>query len=164
MNKHFSEMVLALPEWHPLKTYYKENRKLSLLLEELSNCKIKNEFKKFLDLFNQVNEVKIHYQRKDRLIFPLMDKYGLQGANWGMLTFQDANQLLLAYLKRKIDSGDFDSIDEDIKITLEELSRMIVSEETHYFPKTLEVFSEEDWKRVRMEENRIGWAFKIIPG
>jgi PAS domain S-box-containing protein len=163
MNSNYPEFVKILPEWHPVKTYFKENKKLLKLLHELSDVDITKNFQLFFNLFNQISEVDIRYTRKENQLFPYLEKYGWNGPSQGMWAFHDANRDLLRNLRKKIEAKDFNSLNEDVSIIIGELQRMILVEEMRLLPYALELLAEKDWKEMRTGEEEIGWAFNVSP-
>ena len=163
MNENFPEFVKQLDDWHPIKTYFRENKALNGLLHELSEVDSKDNFQLFFNIFNQVAEVDIRYTRKENQLFPFFEKYGWNGPSQGMWAFHDANRDLLRLLRKKIEEKDFSTINNDIQILIGELQRMMLVEEMRLLPYSLELLKEEDWKEMRKGEEEIGWAFNVRP-
>lgn len=163
MNNHFPEFVKALPEWHPVKTYFRENRELFTLLHEFSSVEIDKDLQLFNSLFNQISEIDIHYTRKENQLFPFLEKHGWNGPSQGMWAFHDSNRDLIRNLRRNIEAKNFISISDDVQILIGELQRMILVEEMRLLPYSFELLSEEDWREMSLGEVEIGWAFNIRP-
>lgn len=163
MNQNFPEFVKILPEWHPVRTYFKENRALTGLLHEFSKADIKSDFQLFFSLFNQIAEVDIRYTRKENQLFPFLEKYGWNGPSQGMWAFHDANRDLLRHLRKKIETKDLNATEVDVQMIIGELQRMMLVEEMRLLPYALELLAEEDWKQMRIGEEEIGWAFNVKP-
>ncbi|MFN8240378.1 MAG: DUF438 domain-containing protein, partial [Bacteroidales bacterium] len=95
---------------HPADTFMKENRELGkvinslgILLDEVSKLK-RNEVKGWLisvhTLFNSLMDVDKHYRRKEYLLFPFLEKYGITGppkVMWGK--HDEIRQLLKASIE-----------------------------------------------------------------
>lgn len=163
MNDVFPEYVNVLPEWHPVKTYFKENKALIGLLHQISEVDLSSNFQLFFNLFNQISEIDIRYTRKENQLFPFLEKYGWNGPSQGMWAFHDANRDLLRNLRKKIETKEINSISNDIQIIIGELQRMMLVEEMRLLPYALELLAEKDWKEMRIGEEEIGWAFNIKP-
>lgn len=163
MKEVFPDFVIELPDWHPVKTYFKENKILTELLHEFSEVDVMTNFQLFFSLFNQISEVDIRYTRKENQLFPFLEKYGWNGPSQGMWAFHDANRDLLRDLRKKIEAKKFQSIKNDVQIIIGELQRMMLVEEMRLLPHALELLSENDWKEMRTGEEEIGWAFKVAP-
>ena len=69
---------------HPVHTFKKENEAVARLIEEIqtdiyaykSDASKKNA-RKILNGFEMLNEIDKHYLRKENLLFPFMEKYGI---------------------------------------------------------------------------------------
>lgn len=164
MNTSFPEYIKILPEWHPAKTYFKENRALIDLLHQISEVDLPTDFQLFFNLFNQIAEVDIRYTRKENQLFPFLEKHGWNGPSQGMWAFHDANRDLLRNLRKKIESKEYDLLKNDIQIIIGELQRMILVEEMRLLPGAVEMLTEIEWQEMRIGEEEIGWAFNIRPG
>ena len=163
MNNFFPDFVNELPEWHPIKTYFKENRALGGLLHHLSEVDIKDNYQLFYSLFIQISEVDIRYTRKENQLFPFLEKHGWKGPSQGMWAFHDANRDLLRNFRKKLEAKNFDLIEKDLMIIIGELQRMALVEETHLLPNALKLLTETDWAEMFTGEEEIGWAFDIKP-
>lgn len=163
MNENYPEFVKILPEWHPVKTYFKENKVLVELLRDFSKADLKNDFQLFFSLFNQIAEVDIRYTRKENQLFPFLEKYGWNGPSQGMWAFHDANRDLIRNLRKKIENKDLGAAEIDVQMIVGEFQRMMLVEEMRLLPYALELLEEKDWKEMRIGEEEIGWAFNLKP-
>lgn len=164
MNQVFPEFVETLPEWHPVKTYFLENRLMNGLLHEIAEINVKENFQLFFNLFNQIAQVDIRYTRKENQLFPFLEKYGWNGPSQGMWAFHDANRDIIRNMRKKIEASDLDSVEADVQILIGELQRMMLVEEMRLLPHALELLKEDDWKEMKTGEEEIGWAFGVKPG
>jgi len=86
-----------IPPGHPVDTFKRENKELLKVVDQLealysqvTSLKSENEtgpyFLKIKTLFNNLMDVEKHYLRKENLVFPFMEKYGITGppkVMWG---------------------------------------------------------------------------------
>lgn len=163
MNSDFPDFVQPLPEWHPVKTYFLENKILTELLHELAEADPLKNYQLFVNIFNNISTVDIRYTRKENQLFPFLEKYGWNGPSQGMWAFHDSNRELLKGMRSKIYSKNFESIHSDVQVLIGELQRMILVEEMRLLPYSLELLKEEDWHQMSSGEEEIGWAFNVIP-
>lgn len=163
MNKDFPDFVVDLPNWHPVKTFFEENKILNGLIHEISSVDPKESFQLFFSLFNQISEIDIRYTRKENQLFPFLEKYGWNGPSQGMWAFHDANRNIFRLIRKKIEDKKIEDLAEDSQIMIGELQRMMLVEEMRLLPYALELLKEEDWKNMRQGEAEIGWAFGIKP-
>lgn len=163
MYENSPEFVKILPDWHPVKTYFKENKALNALLHELSKVDPEKDFQLFFSLFNQVGEVDKRYTRKENQLFPFLEKHGWNGPSQGMWSFHDANRDIIRLIRKKIEHRDLAGVADDIRILIGELQRMMAVEEMRLLPYAMELLTDEDWIQMRTGEEEIGWAFNIRP-
>lgn len=163
MSTTFPEFVKTLPEWHPVKTYCKENEALRQLLLELSTAVEVNDTQLFFSLFNQISEVDIHYTRKENQLFPYLEKYGWNGPSQGMWSFHDANRDILRGMRKKIEDKNLEGAMNDVPMLIGELQRMMLVEEMRLLPYAMELLNADDWKKMSEGEEEIGWCFNVRP-
>ena len=86
-----------VPPGHPVDTFKKENRELEKVIarlnekyDHLGELQDGKELKTYLlevkGLFNRLSDVEKHYLRKENLLFPYLEKYGITGppkVMWG---------------------------------------------------------------------------------
>ncbi|MFD1431504.1 DUF438 domain-containing protein [Lacticaseibacillus yichunensis] len=100
-----------------------------------------------------------HYQRKENLIFPLMDKYGITAppkVMWGVDDeirgwIKDAQQLASAPV-----IPDRYAVEAAIQKAAKEVDEMVFKEEEIMLPMVLEVFTPSDWGMIAKESDPIG--------
>ena len=78
---------------HPMQVFMEENRALERVMEEKVEPALKAfregaaSAMEFLDDFNLLFDVDKHYKRKEEVLFPLLEKYGVYGPTkvmWGV--------------------------------------------------------------------------------
>ncbi len=154
---------------HPLHTFKLENR----ALEELINNRIKphlNEFQaddshtelhSLIEDFNLLWDVDKHYSRKENLLFPYMEKYGITAppkVMWGVddeirAGIKDVKKGLLKY-----DRGSRDAVSAKARETVEQVTEMIFKEENILFPMVAETLTEDEWLTIADESVAIGYC------
>jgi len=116
------------------------------------------------EMVNKLMDVGKHYERKENLIFPYMERHGVTGPTQVMWAKDDeARGLLKKFadgIKREFDSvselaGTLESLAEPALAALEE---MIHKEEDILLPMCLDKFSEEEWGEIFIESPKIGWC------
>ncbi len=131
---------------HPLYTYQEENRIAMKLLEE-----VKEKFRP-LKLI-KLTQIITHYTRLENQLFPILEAKGFTGPASVMWAKHDE---IRALIKEK----DTKKMDE----LLSEIEGMIDKEERILFPTALEKLNDEDWARVKLGEEEIGFSFGVKPG
>jgi len=157
---------------HPVHTFKLENR----ALEELINNKIPSLLGKFknsdtrenisilLEEIRTLHGIDKHYSRKENLLFPYLEKYGITAppkVMWGVDDeirdeIKEVIELLSNY------SGDKDKVEEKITNVIRRLNDMIYKEENILLPMALETLTEDEWLKIAEESEEIGY-FLVKP-
>ncbi|HOJ63674.1 MAG TPA: DUF438 domain-containing protein [Spirochaetota bacterium] len=156
---------------HPVHTYMAENKELKKIIKSYQNVskKIKNKkdneslIKEFINIFNKLKDVNIHYTRKENQLFPFLEKKGFTGPSKVMWAKHDEIRKMLKDIEEKIKINDFDSILQISKDLITELNGMIFKEEMILFPTAIKKLTISDWILIKNGENQIGYAW-IKPG
>jgi len=153
---------------HPIHTFMLENRALERLIEE----SIKPHLKEFeenphkeivyllLEDFNLLYDIDKHYSRKENLIFPFIEKYGITAppqVMWGVddeirASIKEVKSLLLKEDRVKIE------IVKKVQDLIYEITEMIFKEESILFPMTIDNLSQDEWITIMEESEEIGYC------
>lgn len=156
---------------HPVYLFKLENReieKLTGLLKDTLEKKDEYELSSFKELLKErllkLKGVETHYERKEQLLFPFLEKQGFTGPSkvmWGK--DNEVRDLLKKALT------ELDSISERKEIEryasqaldplVEEIEGMIFKEENILFPICLEKLNPGDWVEILRESDDIGYVF-----
>ncbi|WP_207265091.1 DUF438 domain-containing protein, partial [Desulfovibrio sp. Huiquan2017] len=169
-----SSVDSELPEMapgHPIHTMQAENREAARKAERLDEA-----VKQTSDdltyaaahqgLQNGVNELADiirHYERKENQLFPIMESHGLTAPPQVMWAIHDDIRQLFKQTRAELETNDREkslSLISNLSVAVRDL---IHKEETIMFPMCFEAFSEEDWVKVRLGEEEIGFAW-VVPG
>ncbi|MDO3413112.1 DUF438 domain-containing protein [Saccharibacillus sp. CPCC 101409] len=157
---------------HPVHTFKLENRELERLtgfsiglhLEKfLKDDSDKNRFKLVEDL-NLLLDVDKHYSRKENLLFPYLERYGIYGPTqvmWGVddgirAAVKEAKRLLTEY------DGDREKVRAQVEYAVQEVDGMVFKEENILLPMALKKLTEDEWVKIADETEEIGYC--LIPG
>lgn len=164
------------PPGHPVDTFFKENRALTAKIAELRDiCKASESepddapaLESILRLLEHVNalmDVDKHYARKENLLFPFLEKYGITGppkVMWGK--HDEARELLKAAVEslQQSKDGDAGTLKEVIKLVVEPamaaIEEMIFKEEQILFPMCLDTLSDAEWYDIYRQSPEIGYC------
>ena len=101
-----------------------------------------------------------HYKRKENLIFPFLERYGITGppqVMWGVddeirADIKTVQKMLAEY------SGEREVLIQKIEETLEQVSEMIFKENSILLPMTLDNLTEDDWIKIAEDGDEIGYC------
>ena len=168
-------MKLVAPG-HPVDTFKQENRELARVASQLNDLfavvqaeasgRVQETYLNSVKtLFNSLMDVDKHYRRKENLLFPFLEKYGITGPPKVMWGKHDETRDLL---KNAINSlnmpGELTSemmqmkIDLHLKPAARAITDMIMKEEEILLPMTLDKLSEADWYDIYRQTNEIGYC------
>lgn len=153
---------------HPVHTFKLENREL----EKLINERIKPHMESFkasdsrdnvnqlLEDFNALWEIDKHYSRKENLLFPYMEKYGITAppkVMWGVddeirAAVKESRKLITSY------RGNREQVLEKANEAVNRVIEMIFKEENILFPMVLDTLAEDEWVKIAEESEEIGYC------
>lgn len=150
---------------HPVHTLEQENRYIEKVIEdEIRPNLAKNNKQGLLEGINKLEKIAIHYERKENLFFPYMEKYGMTAppkVMWGVDDeirdqIKEVKNLLL---QEKIDES-FVSKAEDM---LNRVTEMIFKEEKIMAPMLIEQLTQDEWKLIASESRELGYLIDHVP-
>lgn len=164
-----------LPAGHPVDTFRRENRALEeaigtarervTALEAVADQAYPAaERLALLEAFNALMDVDKHYQRKEHLVFSILERHGNTGPSKVMWAKDDE---VRDFLKSTIEVLREESLSgAELKLlvptvlrpALAALESMIYKEETILLPMCLGLFTEEEWGEVWRDSPRYGWC------
>jgi len=153
---------------HPIHTFKLENRAIEKLilekmrpdLEEFLSRDTEENRLKLLEDLNQLLDIDKHYSRKENLIFPYLEKYGITAppkVMWGVddeirEELKQVKNLLIDY------KGNKEKVKEELNKALTKVTEMIFKEENILFPMVLETLSEDEFLAIAEESDEIGYC------
>jgi len=115
-----------------------------------------------------LNDIKKHYERKEQLLFPLLEKKGFTGPSkvmWGkhndIRAMLNRAQNELAAVKTAAHLRTYTA--DILTPLLEEVSGMIFKEEHILFPTALEKLTADEWAQILRESADIGYVYIQVP-
>lgn len=164
----------AFPAGHPVDVFYQENieikkvvdqaRALLNNLQHITEAAFHSYVFDLLSCFNQLMDVDKHYQRKEYLVFPHMEKKGITGppkVMWGKHDeIRDQLKGSIEVLQNKeLKKSDLsDALDLLFFPVLQALWDMVQKEEEILFPMSMDVLSTEDWWNIHKQTLEFGFC------
>lgn len=102
-----------------------------------------------------------HYHRKEKLYFPIMERYGHYAPTRAMWRGDDRIRALYKGVKRQIDQLphiDLTHVLKTYDAFVKEFKAMIFQEEALFIPIVASTFHEEDWIAIATESDAFGYA------
>lgn len=153
---------------HPVHTFKLENRRLESLVNDRIKPHIENfnssdsqeNLQKLIDDFNTLSEIDKHYSRKENLLFPFMEKYGITAPPKVMWGVDDEIRDAVKEIKKLLAdyTGNKNELTEKADTVANRVIEMIFKEENILFPMVMETLSEDEWLRIKEESGKIGYT------
>ncbi|WP_127594078.1 DUF438 domain-containing protein [Paenibacillus lautus] len=153
---------------HPVFTFKMENQEI----DRLANFKIALHLDQFLKDQGEANRLKLledfsllydvdkHYSRKENLLFPFLEKYGVYGPTKVMWAVDDGIRMGIQEVKSKLThyEGNAQSVMDLAKRVLNEVTEMIYKEEHILLPMALEKLTEDEWLQIAAQSEEVGYC------
>lgn len=153
---------------HPIHTLKMENEAIEKHIDQNIYSAL-NKFKKddneenINNLIQEINllwDIDKHYSRKENLVFPYLEKYGVTAPPKVMWGVDDDIRALIKKIKLMLTNykGNVEDVVEKIEQTTHQIKEMIFKEESILFPMALETLTEDEWISIYDESDEIGYT------
>jgi uncharacterized protein len=153
---------------HPVHTFKLENQevdkllttKLQVHLEEFVKDDSAENIYKLIEDINLLLDIDKHYSRKENLIFPYLEKYGIYGPTTNMWRIDDFIRDAIKDGRQKLAHyhGDKQAVIGVLNYVIQEVAGMIYKEENILFPMALKNLTEDEWVKIAHESDEIGFC------
>ncbi|MGF7060096.1 DUF438 domain-containing protein [Brassicibacter mesophilus] len=153
---------------HPVHTFKLENRALEKHINEVITPHLdafkesdsKENIYQLIEDINLLLDIDKHYSRKENILFPYLEKYGITAppkVMWGVddeirSEIKEVKKLLQLY------NCDKEEILNKYKAVLEKINEMIFKEESILYPMALDTLTEDEWVNIMNESSQIGYC------
>lgn len=156
---------------HPVYLFKLENREIEKiagsvreLIEKRRELDPEELKKKLSELLLRLRGVETHYERKEQVLFPFLEKQGFFGPSkvmWGKDNeIRDLLKKALQEVENVSREKEFEAYAAStLKPLIEEVEGMVFKEENILFPTSLEKLSVDDWADILRESDDVGYAF-----
>ncbi|MEH6904811.1 DUF438 domain-containing protein [Neobacillus drentensis] len=153
---------------HPVHTFMLENQELDKLLTSslqvhLAEFVMEDSTENIYKLIEDINlllDIDKHYSRKENLIFPYLEKYGIYGPTTNMWRIDDFIRDAIKDGRQKLTHyhGDKKAVVGVLNYVIQEVAGMIYKEENILFPMALKNLTEDEWVKIAHESDEIGFC------
>lgn len=153
---------------HPVHTFKLENREIERLVNfrlDLHATKFqKNDSEelifKLLEDLSLLLDLDKHYSRKENLLFPYLEKYGIYGPTKVMWGVDDNIRRMIKEAKASLSpyNGNAAEIGDQLAEIIKEVNEMIFKEENILLPMALDKLTEDEWVKIARESDEIGFC------
>jgi DUF438 domain-containing protein len=155
---------LNLPKGHPLNTYLEEVSAIRRVLHEMGEMLKKKYIKnQWSELYEKLEEINIHFSRKQNQLFAALESKGFDKPSKVMWTLDNNIKDIIKKAKGYLEE---DKDEEFLKLqqeVIEMVEDMMVKEEEVLFPTSLDLLSDEDFIKMRKGDDEIGYCLIQSP-
>jgi len=154
---------------HPANVIILENREIEKIIENkimiyLEKLSDKNAIESLSEGFQELLKIDIHYSKKENLLFPYMEKYGITAPPKVMWGVDDEIRDDLKIIASDLSYGVInDEIKKNIEEVIKRVNEMIFKEENIMLPMLLDVMTQDEWKKVAEDSGEIGHMLRWVP-
>jgi uncharacterized protein len=164
---------------HPIHTFRLENRATEAILGQMreaigqaraagNRAQETAALERLRGEWAQLRQAELHYLRKENLLFPYLEKYGIKGPSSVMWALHDDVRAIWKSLSPRLEAAGSladlgDILKDQLPALLETMGSMVYKEENILFPMALERLSREEWLEIERQSPEIGFAW-VQPG
>lgn len=154
---------------HPVHVLKLENREIEKIVNAIKThipeVNIPSGMQSIREGIENLLKVTVHYKRKENLLFPYMEKYGITAPPKVMWGVDDEIKAAIKEIKEIFTTELIDIENSVVKLkeVLEKTEEMIFKEENIMIPMLVEVMTQDEWKLVSDESSEIGFIVSEIP-
>lgn len=160
---HNEEKAASQPG-HPIDTMKRENRAVERLISVRIKPRLENLGQGVDDAaaiendLRELLQIDVHYQKKENILFPYLEKYGITAPPKVMWGVDDEVRQLIKRAKEAAGKGDMHALKETADEAVTRITEMIFKEENILFPMMLETLSPDEWKRISEDISEYGYC------
>ena len=155
---------------HPVNVLKLENRHIERLIEDqikplIEELDEQSTLAKLRDSLKSLAKIDLHYSRKENLLFPYMEKYGITAPPKVMWGVDDEIRAELKEIISLLSQGapDLSVIKDKLSAVLNKITEMIFKEENILLPMLLETLAQGEWRVIANESDEIGFMIASVP-
>lgn len=156
-------------EGHPVYVFKQENLALRAALlrirriidqyEQTEDAELKDQLLQGLTRqFDLLGQFENHYTRKEKVFFPIMERYGHDAPPKVMWGVDDEIRDLFKTARKVLEGGDLAATRAHFENFAKEFEEMIFKEEAILLMILLEIFTQDDWLQVAADSDAYGYA------
>lgn len=147
---------------HPANVLWRENRAIEqhidLLKEKLSLLPDDGEEIALKIGLKRLTEIDRHYSKKENLLFPYLEQYGITAPPKVMWGVDDEIRAQLKEILKQLETQPAEQLEPQIQALFDKIKEMVFKEENILLPMLLENLTQDEWKTVADESEEIGYC------
>lgn len=147
---------------HPIQILTLENREIEKIISEkvLPNLAMLEHSENYLQMteaLQELQKVSRHYEKKENLLFPYLERYGVTAppqVMWGIHDeIRTELKLVLSLLTKSV--VEKEELENKINHVITKIQEMIFKEENILFPMLMEKLTEDEWTVIKEETSDV---------
>lgn len=152
---------------HPANILKRENRQIEQWIDTLITPYVAalpdaDAVLKVKEGIQQLAKVNLHYSKKENLLFPYMEKYGITAPPKVMWGVDDEIRAQVKEVTGLLDKPT-PQLQDAVQSLTDRLREMIFKEENILLPMLLETLTQDEWKKIADESVEIGYLLDRVP-
>lgn len=152
---------------HPVFTFRMENKAIERLMKKNIRPNLEryiqgeeNSLPQLKEDLEKLWEIDKHYLRKENILFPYMEKYGIVAPPKVMWGVDDEIRVAIKEAKQLLNDEKVDKAlqSEKLEAALNRVEEMIFKEENILFPMVLDTLGEDEWLKIAEDSAEIGYC------
>lgn len=145
---------------HPVNTLKRENRAIERLTGQIRDLlsKLPDSQAELKQRLERLTEIDRHYLKKENLIFPYMEQYGITAPPKVMWGVDDEIRSELKTAVESLNASGTAPQADIINAVLKKIEDMIFKEENIMLPMLLETLTQDEWKKIADESEEFGYC------
>lgn len=145
---------------HPANTMKRENEAIEKSVAQIRKVIDQSSGEKDVETaLTWLTEIDRHYLKKENLLFPYLEQYGITAPPKVMWGVDDEIRAQLKEINMQLKTTDLSHLKGQIEELLVKISEMIFKEEGIMLPMLLENLTQDEWKRIADESGELGYCF-----
>ncbi len=154
---------------HPLQILKLENREIEKMISNIRGIVSTDSFdasqSSVAEELGVLKKISIHYKKKEELLFPYLEKYGISAppkVMWGVddEIRQEIKEVQGLFSMKGMDAP---TLKERLEALLVRIEEMIFKEENILIPMLIENLNDEEWELVSLDGSEIGFIIDPVP-
>lgn len=156
---------------HPAHTLRAENRaieetvsRIKSRLEAFTHNPLPENLTLLRESLENLSRVDVHYLKKENLLFPYLEKYGITAPPRVMWGVDDKIRALVGKALDAVSGrSGAEAIRQAIEAATEKVTEMIFKEENILLPMLLESLATDEWAKIAADERELGYCLIQAP-
>lgn len=153
----------SLPAGHPIDTFTKENKAIKKLITEMRRKEANIDFNAidadwWNNAYNQIQQIIIHYVRKENQLFPYLEQKGFDKPSTVMWALHDDIRNLIKFYSNLLQDGNYEELFSMQELLFSSIEDMIFKEEKILWPTSLDLLTQKEWVEIRKGEDEVGYC------